>query len=329
MKVKFPKYYKNFACIGESCTDNCCIGWEIDIDPKTRERYRCVGGELGERMKKSIADEEGQSHFILCGERCPFLNEKNLCDIIIGIGKVGLCDICRLHPRYFSRFGEIAFGGVGLCCEAAAELILSEDTEHTYCDFDFDEVFDDEYDEEIFELISGKKQALVDIMRDNSLNIGERLELLMSEAERIQTKIDGFEGSCDALKKVTLYEYFDSLEHLDGELMGLLKKCEGARKKPLTSEQTRYVSNFAIYFIDRYFCEGARDGDIIGKVAFAVLSSALFALLLTSDGDSSLSRAVHIAKCYSKEIEYSEENVERIMTESEALYLAKELLQRI
>ena len=329
MKVKFPKYYENFACIGERCTDNCCIGWEIDIDSETRRKYSTLGGELGERMKKSVADEDGHSHFILCGERCPFLNGKNLCDIITGIGEVGLCYICRLHPRYFSRFGDVAFGGVGLCCEAAAELILAENGTHEYCDFDFDEVFDDEYDEEIFELIRDKKQALVDIMRNNSLNIEERLRLALSKAESIQSEIDSFEGSYGTLKEVALYEYFDSLEHLDGELMGLIEGCNRTQKKPLTSEQVRYVSNFAIYFIDRYFYEGARDGDIIGKVAFAVLSSALFALLLMSDGDSSLSRAVHIAKCYSKEIEYSEENAERIMTENEALYLAKELLKRI
>ena len=28
-----PTYFNEFACIGGACEDNCCIGWEIGIDP--------------------------------------------------------------------------------------------------------------------------------------------------------------------------------------------------------------------------------------------------------------------------------------------------------
>ena len=86
MKLITPKYFSNFKCKGGSCTDNCCIGWEINIDEQTREKYRKVTGELGERLKQNIDDSDG-SHFKLSGERCPFLNRANLCDIIIGLGE--------------------------------------------------------------------------------------------------------------------------------------------------------------------------------------------------------------------------------------------------
>ena len=33
--LRRPSYYRQFRCIGSDCTDNCCIGWEIDIDPET------------------------------------------------------------------------------------------------------------------------------------------------------------------------------------------------------------------------------------------------------------------------------------------------------
>lgn len=329
MKVKFPEYYKNFACIADRCTDNCCIGWEIDVDAQTREKYRFVRGALGEKMKERIADGKDSSHFILCGERCPFLNGSNLCDIIMELGETSIPDICRLHPRYFSRFGEAIYGGIGLCCEVAAELILSESGEHTYREFDFDDVFDEDYDEDIFKLICGKKQSLVDILADNDSKIGDKLKALLFEGDKIQAEIDGFDASYDIGCCITLCEYFESMEHLDGELMTLLKGCVTAQKRALTPEEERYVSNFAIYFIDRYFCEGARDGDIIGKIALTLLSSAVFALLLMSEPSTSPKRAVHIAKCYSKEIEYSEENVARIMTENEALYLAREIIEKI
>ena len=30
--IRRPAYYKAFRCIGSDCTENCCIGWEIDVD---------------------------------------------------------------------------------------------------------------------------------------------------------------------------------------------------------------------------------------------------------------------------------------------------------
>ena len=82
----FPDYYENFRCIAGDCRHSCCIGWEIDVDEETLAYYDTVGGELGERMRRCIARTE-TPHFCLGEqERCPFLNEKNLCDIIVELG---------------------------------------------------------------------------------------------------------------------------------------------------------------------------------------------------------------------------------------------------
>ena len=40
MKQLIPHFYPNFACIASRCSDSCCIGWEIDIDERTAERYK-------------------------------------------------------------------------------------------------------------------------------------------------------------------------------------------------------------------------------------------------------------------------------------------------
>ena len=39
VKKKYPKYLKEFKCIGGKCTDSCCIGWDIDIDKTTFRQY--------------------------------------------------------------------------------------------------------------------------------------------------------------------------------------------------------------------------------------------------------------------------------------------------
>ena len=69
-----PKYYDKFKCIADKCTDNCCIGWEIEVDSSTNEFYNKVPGKFGKKLRENIKD----GCFILGeDERCPFLNSKN------------------------------------------------------------------------------------------------------------------------------------------------------------------------------------------------------------------------------------------------------------
>ena len=60
MLFVFPDYYKKFKCIKSECRHNCCIGWEIDIDPDTYSFYRSVGNIFDENIST-----DGEPHFIL------------------------------------------------------------------------------------------------------------------------------------------------------------------------------------------------------------------------------------------------------------------------
>ena len=46
----YPNYYKKFRCIAGDCRDNCCIGWEIDVDGDTLRKYEKIGGDFGARL---------------------------------------------------------------------------------------------------------------------------------------------------------------------------------------------------------------------------------------------------------------------------------------
>ena len=80
-----PDFFDNFKCVADKCTDSCCIGWEIDVDDTTLEKYNKINTHFGEEIRSQIMEsEDGSNCFRLCeNERCPFLNEKNLCNIII------------------------------------------------------------------------------------------------------------------------------------------------------------------------------------------------------------------------------------------------------
>ena len=122
MLLRVPDFYDSFHCIADKCTDTCCIGWEIDIDETSAKRYAAVKGEFGTTLRQNIED----GHFKLRpGDRCPFLKQDGLCDMICHLGESSLCDICREHPRFVEVYGDIMEKGLGLCCEEAVRLLLT------------------------------------------------------------------------------------------------------------------------------------------------------------------------------------------------------------
>ena len=126
MNLFAPDYYKDFKCVADKCRHNCCIGWEIDIDNDTLKGYNQLSGELGMKLRNNISTD-GVPHFILTpDERCPFLTKSNLCEIILSAGEDRLCQICCDHPRFRNFFDSRTEIGLGLCCEAAGRLILSQ-----------------------------------------------------------------------------------------------------------------------------------------------------------------------------------------------------------
>jgi lysine-N-methylase len=124
------------------------LGWEIDIDDETLEKYRAVKGDFGKRLWSQIEVPEGDdgepAHFRLTEcDRCPFLNDDNLCDIYINLGEDYLGYICTHHPRFYEWYVDGREAGLGLVCEAAAELILQKPDHPGYPDFEVIEEEDD------------------------------------------------------------------------------------------------------------------------------------------------------------------------------------------
>ena len=124
----YPDFYADFACRAAACRHSCCRGWEIDVDEAALRRYAAVEGDLGQDLRRNIYQDDDGAHFLLTeDERCPFLRDDGLCRLICELGKDALCEICALHPRFFTDFGEHTFCGLGLSCEAACDLLLGSD----------------------------------------------------------------------------------------------------------------------------------------------------------------------------------------------------------
>ena len=296
MHTVYPNYYEKFKCIGGSCKHNCCIGWEIDIDDDTAAYYKSVGGEMGERMKTSV-DFSGTPHFILGeNERCPFLNSCNLCDIIIKLGKEHLCTICEKHPRFENELPGRTEIGVGMACEEAARLILTQ--------------------KEPFSLIGAQKtDDEIIILRDKVINA------LQNREKSIPDRVSAMLALCNTKEsEKTLSEWADvllSLERLDEKWTSLLERL----KNPIDSTAfAEYISSrededeqMLVYFVYRHFANAPDLYDAAARASFAALAYrvifALGAALYKKSGILTADDQIELCRLFSSEIEYSDENL--------------------
>lgn len=120
--IRYPDYYRTFTCTGSACSDTCCACWGISVDRDTMRRYLSLPGELGDRMRRSIDRKTGS--FQMQNGRCPFLNQENLCELILKQGEDLLCDTCRRYPRHVEVYGPLRELSLSLSCPEAVKLIL-------------------------------------------------------------------------------------------------------------------------------------------------------------------------------------------------------------
>ena len=177
MKVIAPRFFSAFHCIADRCSDSCCIGWEIDVDPESEAFYRAQSGEIGNRLRAALEAGADNVYFRLgTDERCPFLNGQNLCDLYIALGPEHLCAICREHPRFYSWWGGFVEAGLGLCCEEACRLLLADERPLTFVESENDAPDEAcELSEDELSFLLEARGKLFSVLQDRSLPIKARL----------------------------------------------------------------------------------------------------------------------------------------------------------
>lgn len=121
-----PEGFNDFCCKGGACRHTCCQVWEIDIDADTAEYYQQLPGKLGQDLRRAMVKEGDTWHFQLDSrEYCYLLDPDGLCRVIKELGEDALCDICTVHPRFFTYVYEYILCGTGLCCEKTCEILAA------------------------------------------------------------------------------------------------------------------------------------------------------------------------------------------------------------
>ncbi len=302
MKTVFPSYYNSFKCLAGACKNSCCIGWEIDIDEKTLSEYKSIPGDFGKRLKDSIDFTAPTPCFKLDeSERCPFLNQSGLCDIILMLGEDSICNICTDHPRFRNFFSERIEMGLGLCCEACAAIILSnkekvrlieEDNEAHSCEItEHDQIF------------LNFRAKIFNLLQDRSLTIDERVQAMLSACG--STLPDKSIGEWTGI--------FSSLEQLNpawGELLEELK-CTNSSDLDFSfgDDINTAFEQLMVYLTYRHLWDAYETDRIPACAAFVALSYMFLRALAALKEKCSIDYLVDVCRLYSCEIEYSEDNM--------------------
>ena len=333
MIFRVPHYYRDFKCTADKCSDSCCIGWEIDIDDDTMKKYDAVTGEFKNKILSGISTS-GTPHFILDKhERCPFLNDSNLCDIYINLGESSLCQICTDHPRYYSWFGEIKEGGVGLCCESAAKLILTDDEPFSYYDNVIPDESSDDFDTGFFEYLQSVRENIISHLKNRALPLKKRLRDVLIYADAMQKNYDNFDLTVYDISK-TVNDTVQSSAGSTREIVSFLSaRLEFMGSEDLFKDLAEnfytitdkadvffdknkktygYLENLSVYFIWRHFLKGVFEEEFYSKAAFSVLGTAVCGMLFMSTDRFDQETAVKMSVYFSKQVEYSEENLDRL-----------------
>ncbi len=325
-QVFVPNYYQSFHCIASACKHSCCVGWEIDVDAQTLACYDTVTGEMGKRLRESIDREADPPCFKLTpAERCPFLNENGLCDLITELGEESLCHICDDHPRFRNVLPDRVELGLGLCCEAAAKLILSQTEPFSVVELPHEKAAHERHAhedrEELDDLTASLiayREALIPLLQDRSRPLSDRIRHVFAECDinLKESETDTFGSFSD------IAALLRDMERLDPAWDTYLNALEKLTENPLSElnvETSVAYENLICYFLYRYMTTDAEfwpDAERT-RTAFAVICTVIIHAIHRATGGKDLDSLCEIARMFSSEIEYSEENLERLMGEVE------------
>lgn len=330
MRTIIPDYYDRFRCLAGSCPHSCCEKWEVVIDEDTARRYGGVSGPLGDKLRASLQrDADGDACFPLNGGRCPFLNDKDLCEIHLQLGEEATSITCREHPRFIEDYGPFREVTLSASCPAANDLLLGSEAPLTFVEGNAEEP-EEEGDEWLAYLLPLRARMLK-LLEDRSLPLRTRMGRFLTlawEAQRLleEEQAEDLPSLAENWKPWTLEaegeetdffcavrQVLCAMELLEPDWPALLEQAE---KLPAVPSSEALLERIAIYFAFRYLLKTVNDGDLLGRAQLCVFAVLTVERLAAACG---LAEALRRFSC---EVEHSDTNLEALL---EAFWQREEL----
>lgn len=130
-----PDFYGDFHCIGGQCSFTCCKEWKIAVDHETKKHWRKMdvpetvleSGRVPEHACLSTSNKAQLSQFVMKKDgseiiellpnmRCPFLEDSELCRLVLDYGEECLSETCHVFPRETHEFPDRTERTLVSCC---------------------------------------------------------------------------------------------------------------------------------------------------------------------------------------------------------------------
>ena len=315
MKLFKPDYFDRFHCIAGDCPDSCCKEWGVQVDETAAAMYRSLSGDLGDRLREALCDEDGETVMTIVDGRCPMWRQDGLCRIQAELGEEALCKTCREFPRLTHDYGDFVELGLELSCPEAARFILSASPSEGIATPVCELVHDDReilYDEEAMAVLKATRKNVLSILSDTTRPIGETLTLALLYGYQAQSELDGGEAlpfdpdaALESGRELAKPGSFREMADFFLELELLTPQWEALLQNPAPGPWDHRTLALARYLVNRYWLQAVSDYDLYCRVKLIILLCLLPKHL---GGD-----LLHTAQLMSKELENDADNIDAIL----------------
>jgi lysine-N-methylase len=199
-KMILPTYANEFRCIGSLCDDTCCVGWLVEIDQETYEKYQTLpAGPLRTQLDESVrrtpdqADGAKAKTFATIqmshSHECPMHNAEGLCQIQVEHGATYLSRTCSTFPRMNFLVDGMKLETLSLSCPEAARIAL---TSFELTNSNRAEASDFVWDDDLGKFAPMRsyfwpiREFTVSLLQDRSYALWQRMFLLGSFCRRLE-----------------------------------------------------------------------------------------------------------------------------------------------
>lgn len=324
MIYEYPDWVETFQCIAGDCPDTCCAGWEVGVDEDTKQIYETAPEPFQSEFRRVMrTDPQTGGCFFQPAEnmRCPFLNKKNLCDIIIGLGPDALSMVCDEYPRYFNEIGDYQQMDMSLSCMEFGRIFFH------HGDMVLKRAEDDTAGRG-----TADNERLLSILDVRDEMIGQMQSLKLPWKQALISLERTYADDADALLQETdetVWMMMRSQEMLDGKTKEAFEAAgreirgrghvtwggSAAEAQASTdSAPDGWFRKLTVYFLFRYTLDAYKDGNFDPEFRLINRSLRFLEMLCRAREHSrghemTVEDMIDVAHIYSRQVEHSEEIV--------------------
>jgi lysine-N-methylase len=266
-RVRQPRHYEAFRCLGADCEDTCCNGWRVMVDRRTYDLYQnCSNPALKPSLtnlitiNSSSTDDDDYASITPNGTECPFLSD-GLCSIQQKLGEDYLSKLCATYPRVMNVVDGVLERSLEVSCPEAARLALLDPSP-----MEFDESKEDQgsarvgsvsvlatsslqYPAKPYRHFHEVRQLVLSLLQNRSYPLSSRLIILGYLCDKLH---EAAEHDQDEVPDI-VRGYADAIDR--GLFTDLLRECIAQPTTQLEITVELIVSRITSDFTPRRFLE--------------------------------------------------------------------------